>query len=47
MTAADTAGLDQDGIVALFTSVLRDFRERRGASGGGRGPARDETEGVA
>jgi GntR family transcriptional regulator len=27
---ADTSGLDQDGIVALFTSTLRDFAERRG-----------------
>lgn len=47
LTTADTAGLDEDGIVALFTSVLRDFRERRGNSGGRRGPARDETERVA
>jgi GntR family transcriptional regulator len=44
---ADTAGLDEDAIVALFTSVLRDFRERSAGSGGRRGPARDETEGVA
>src|SRR6266700_2225107 len=29
LTTADTAGLDEDGIVALFTSVLRDFRERQ------------------
>src|ERR1700745_4337522 len=26
---ADTAGLDEDGVVALFTSVLRDFYKRR------------------
>jgi GntR family transcriptional regulator len=32
LTTAGTAGLDEDGIVALFTSVLRDFRERRGGS---------------
>ena len=42
---ADAAGLDEDGIVALFTSALRDFYERRvrpsGAAGGGK------TEGVA
>src|SRR5580704_10979842 len=25
LTAADAAGLDEDGIVALFTSALRDF----------------------
>lgn len=35
---ADTSGLDQDGIVALFSSTLRDFAERGGrdASGGRR-----------
>jgi GntR family transcriptional regulator len=39
LTNADRAGLDQEGITALFTSVLRDFREQdRGNS---------ETEGVA
>jgi GntR family transcriptional regulator len=41
LATADTAGLDEDGIVALFTSALRDFRERRG------GAASDETEAVA
>jgi GntR family transcriptional regulator len=47
LTDADGAGLDEDGIRALFTSALRDFYERRsglrtrgGAVGGG-------TEGVA
>jgi len=30
LTAADGAGLDEDGIVALFASALRDFHERRG-----------------
>jgi GntR family transcriptional regulator len=47
LAAAGDAGLDEDGIVALFASVLRDFRERRGgerASGGG--PNKD-TKGVA
>jgi GntR family transcriptional regulator len=29
---ADAAGLDDDGIVALVTSALRDFSERRGAT---------------
>jgi GntR family transcriptional regulator len=29
MTTADSAGLDQNGIVALFTSTLRDFYEHR------------------
>src|SRR5215470_3051678 len=33
LTAADDAGLDEDGIVALFTSALRDFYERRAGSG--------------
>jgi|SRR5579875_999556 GntR family transcriptional regulator len=44
---ADAAGLDQDGIVALFTSALRDFHERRGGTGERRGVASGETEGVA
>jgi GntR family transcriptional regulator len=30
LASAVEAGLDEDGIVALFTSVLRDFREVRG-----------------
>jgi len=47
LNAADEAGLDEDGIVALFTSALRDFYERRVRSSG-RGAAGDgETEGVA
>jgi GntR family transcriptional regulator len=57
LTVADSAGLDEDGIVALFTSTLRDFYERRSESraGGGRASgqtangqgASGETEGVA
>ena len=43
---ADTAGLDEDGMVALFTSELRDFRNRRGRSDDRR-VAGGETEGVA
>jgi GntR family transcriptional regulator len=43
---ADEAGLDEDGIVALFTSALRDFYGSRTGSRS-RGAARDETEGVA
>jgi GntR family transcriptional regulator len=46
LDTADTAGLDEDGMVALFTSVLRDFRNRRHRSGD-RGVASGETEGVA
>jgi GntR family transcriptional regulator len=30
LTAADTAGLDEDGIVALFASVMRDLHDRPG-----------------
>jgi GntR family transcriptional regulator len=52
LATADGAGLDEDGIVALVTSALRDFYERRGGSrarGGAAGDetAGDETEGVA
>ncbi|HTS95493.1 MAG TPA: GntR family transcriptional regulator [Streptosporangiaceae bacterium] len=45
--SADAAGLDEDGIVALFTSALRDFYKRRGGTGDRRGPASGKTEGVA
>ena len=47
LTAADGAGLDEDGIVALFTSALRDFYERRGGSRPRGGAASGDTEGVA
>jgi len=47
LTAADGAGLDEDGIVALFTSELRDFYERRGSPSERRGVAGSESEGVA
>jgi GntR family transcriptional regulator len=47
LATADTAGLDEDGIVALFASVLRDFRERRGGAGDRRVAAGGEAEGVA
>jgi GntR family transcriptional regulator len=53
LTAADGARLDEDGIVALFMSALRDFYERRGGPrtrGGPRrrgGMAGGETEVVA
>ncbi len=46
LTAADGAGLDQDGMVALFTSELRDFYKRQSGSPS-RGGAASETEGVA
>src|SRR6266851_5440727 len=44
---ADGAGLDEDGMVALFTSALRDFYERRSGSRTRGGAASGETEGVA
>ena len=46
LTAAEAAGLDEDGIVALFTSVLRDFFKRRGGSADRRGAVNGETEDV-
>ena len=33
LSDADSSGLGQDGIVALFSSTLRDFAERRGQDG--------------
>jgi GntR family transcriptional regulator len=47
LTTADGAGLDEDGIVALFTSTLWDFYERRGGSRARRGAVSGEAEGVA
>jgi GntR family transcriptional regulator len=59
LASADAAGLDEDGIIALITSVLRDSRGSRGAvspgragfngraDAGQRGAARDGAEGVA
>ncbi len=52
LATAEAAGLDEDGIVAVFTSVLRDFfKSREGARDhGGIAHARagdSETEGVA
>jgi GntR family transcriptional regulator len=44
---ADAAGLDEDGIVALFASALRDFYKRRSGAGARRGAASGDTEGVA
>jgi GntR family transcriptional regulator len=46
LAEADTAGLDEDGVVALFTSVLRDFYKRRGGQPD-RGAASGGSEGVA
>ena len=47
LATADAAGLDEDGIVALFASALRDFYERRSGSRTRGGAASGETEGVA
>jgi len=47
LTAADGAGLDEDGIVALFTSALRDFFESRSGSRRRGGEASGQSEGVA
>jgi len=47
LTSADEAGLDENGIVALFTSGLRDFYERRSGSPTRRGSTSGESEGVA
>jgi GntR family transcriptional regulator len=44
VAAADTAGLDEDGIAALVANVLRDFRERTADR---RGASRREAEDVA
>ena len=47
LAAADAAGLDENGMVALFTSALRDFHERRGGLRTRGDAAGDGTEGVA
>jgi GntR family transcriptional regulator len=47
LASADAAGLDEDGIVALFTSALRDFYKRGGGPADRAGAASGETEGVA
>jgi GntR family transcriptional regulator len=47
LDAARGAGLDEDGMVALFTSALRDFYKRRADQSDRGGAASDETEGVA
>ena len=47
LSTADAAGLDEDGMVALFASALRDFYERRGGQDRGGETAGGETEGVA
>ena len=46
LRAADSAGLDADGMAALFTAALRDFHERRAAAGAPRG-AQEQDSGQA
>jgi GntR family transcriptional regulator len=47
LASADASGLDEDGIVALFTSALRDFFTAGGGGAGRPGDADGGTEGVA
>ena len=49
LVKADAAGLDEEGIVALVTSTLRDFSERRGVEDlrGDQATSRTATGGVA
>ena len=37
LRSAEAAGLDADGMTAVFTAALRDFHERRAATGAPRG----------
>ena len=46
LATADAAGLDEDGIVALFTSTLRGFHAQHRHAGDG-GVAASDSEGVA
>jgi GntR family transcriptional regulator len=47
VAAADAAGLDEDGIAALVSNVLRGFRERHAGTVDRRGARRHEAEGAA
>ena len=47
LAAADAAGLDESGVGALFTSVLRDFYKDHARAADGGAAAGGETEGVA
>ncbi len=47
VASAGAAGLDQDGIVALFGSVMRGFYDRSRGDASGRGSDRPRSEGVA
>ncbi|HYZ56032.1 MAG TPA: GntR family transcriptional regulator [Streptosporangiaceae bacterium] len=41
LRTADAAGLDADGMTALFAAALRDFHDRRGATGASHGMTDD------
>jgi GntR family transcriptional regulator len=47
LATADDAGLDEDGMAAIFASAMRDFFERRGGSRSRSGASHVETETVA
>jgi GntR family transcriptional regulator len=47
LATADDAGLDEDGMAALFASAMRDFFERRSATRARGGASDTETEIVA
>ncbi len=47
LASADAAGLDEDGIVALFTNVLRDFFRAQGGAADRPGDADGGAAGVA
>jgi GntR family transcriptional regulator len=46
LSSADAAGLDEDGVIALFASVARDYWRGRGSGTAGQ-PADDHEEGIA
>ncbi len=45
LSTADAAGLDTDGMTALFSAALRDFHERRAATGAPRGTSGPASQG--
>jgi len=47
LASASAAGLDEDGVVALFSSAMRDFYQGCGGPAGRQGAATGETAGVA
>jgi|SRR5690242_1839476 DNA-binding transcriptional regulator YhcF (GntR family) len=47
LATADEAGLDPDGMAALFSSTLRDFHDRRGGAGQSRSEGAEGAEGAA